>query len=98
MTKCYQEAHESCLQDFIEKLQDLNDITIKIKVTPKAKSSRIKKDKDLYKVYVTEPAKNGKANKAVIELIAKQFGVSKSNVIIKSGLTSREKIILIKAN
>lgn len=74
--------------------------TLKVKVTPKAKSQRIKKEiaadgTELYRVYVTEAPEDGKANKAVIALIAKELGVPKSAVIIQKGLHSREKIIKI---
>ena len=75
---------------------------LKVKVTPKAKSERIKKTTNadgsaLYKVYVTQPAESGKANKAVIALLAKEFGVAKLNVTVLHGKSSREKIIQIKA-
>lgn len=42
-------------------------------------------------VYVREPAKEGKANKAVIELLAKYFEVPKTSVQLISGRTSRHK-------
>lgn len=46
-------------------------------------------------VFVREPAVEGKANKAVIELIAEYYDVPKSHVQIKSGLTARHKTIVI---
>lgn len=42
-------------------------------------------------VYVREPAVEGKANKAVTELLAKYFEVPKSHVQLVSGRTSRHK-------
>lgn len=42
-------------------------------------------------VYAREPAVGGKANKAVIELLAKHFGVPKSNVQLISGQKSKLK-------
>ena len=42
-------------------------------------------------VYVREPAIDGKANKAVTELLAKYFEVPKSHVQLVSGRTSRHK-------
>lgn len=42
-------------------------------------------------VFVREPAIDGKANRAVIELLAKYFEVPKSQVILVSGRTSRHK-------
>lgn len=42
-------------------------------------------------VYVREPAIEGKANRAVVELLADYFGVPKSKVQMISGITSRHK-------
>lgn len=47
-------------------------------------------------VYVREPAVEGKANKAIIELLAKYYAVSKSCVEISSGHTSRYKLVLVE--
>ncbi|RDB35029.1 MAG: DUF167 domain-containing protein [Spirobacillus cienkowskii] len=75
--------------------------TIKIKVTTRAKTEKIKQevlpDNSIFlRVYVTAPPEDGKANDAVIKLIAKSFGVSKSSVSIIKGQTSREKVLEIK--
>ena len=42
-------------------------------------------------VYVREPAVDGKANTAVIQLLAEHFGVPPSRVELISGATSRQK-------
>ncbi|NDB31866.1 MAG: DUF167 domain-containing protein [Nitrososphaeria archaeon] len=44
---------------------------------------------------VTAKPVGGKANKEIIKKLAKHFGVSSSNVVIKSGHKSKEKIIEI---
>ncbi|MEZ5919107.1 MAG: DUF167 domain-containing protein [Alphaproteobacteria bacterium] len=67
-------------------------------VTPKAKAERIKKETaedgtPLYKIYVTAPPEDGKANKAMIALLAKTLGIPKSALKITRGLTSRDKTI-----
>ena len=46
-------------------------------------------------VYVREPAVEGRANKAVVELLAKYFEVPKSHVQLISGHTSRHKKFII---
>ncbi len=76
--------------------------TLRIRVTPKAKSARIKKeinaDGDIfYKVYVTVAPEDGKANDAVIKLLSKSLGVAKSCLSITHGHTSRDKIIKINS-
>lgn len=75
--------------------------TLRVKVTPKARTERIKKETGedgtvLYKVYVTVAPENGKANEAVIKLLAKHFGVARSKLTITRGDTSRLKTIKIK--
>jgi uncharacterized protein (TIGR00251 family) len=44
---------------------------------------------------VKEPAKEGKANQAVIRLLSEYFGVPKSNISIIKGESSKNKIIQI---
>lgn len=73
---------------------------LRVKVTPKAKFERIRKEMAadgsvLYKVYVTTMPEDGKANAAVIKLLAKALGVAKSSLTITHGLTSREKTIKV---
>ena len=46
-------------------------------------------------VYVREPAVEGKANKAIIKLLAEYYDVPKSSVEIAKGHTSRTKIVKI---
>lgn len=50
---------------------------------------------DTLVVYVREPAVDGKANRAVIELLAEYYGVPKSNVEIVHGHTARTKAVRI---
>ncbi len=75
--------------------------TLRIKVTPKAKVARIKKEtapdgSALYKVYVTAVAEDGKANEAVIKLLAEALDIPKSSLVITRGLANRDKTIQIK--
>ncbi len=67
-----------------------------IKVTPKAKLNKIiQLDNHTYQIYTTAPPDKGKANQAVIKLLAKYFNLPKSNITIIKGQTSRQKIIQI---
>jgi len=70
--------------------------SIKIKVIPNAKKNNISEKGDMLKVRVTAPAVNGKANKAVIEVLAKFFKVKKRCISIIRGEKTREKIIGIQ--
>lgn len=47
-------------------------------------------------VYVRERAVDGKANEAVVALLAKHFNVSKSRVSIVRGQASRFKFVSVK--
>jgi uncharacterized protein (TIGR00251 family) len=52
---------------------------------------------DKLKVKITAPPVDGKANADVCKLFSKVFGVAKSQVIIISGHTSRNKSLCIKS-
>lgn len=70
--------------------------TLEIRVTPKASSNRIKVEEDgTIRVYVTTAPEDGKANKKVIELLAKEYGIAKSRISIIKGETSRNKTVAI---
>lgn len=69
---------------------------ISIKVIPGAsKDEIIKIDENNFKIKTTKPPEDGKANAAVIEILAKYFGVKKNQIEIISGQTSQRKIIEI---
>jgi uncharacterized protein (TIGR00251 family) len=74
---------------------------ISVKVIPGARKNEvIDEGSDLlgakhFKVKTTSQPEEGKANKAVIELLAEFFAVKKSHIEIISGATSRSKIIKI---
>ncbi len=68
---------------------------LQIKVIPNAKKNEIKFENNKYKVYITAPAVNGKANKKLTEFLAGHFKVRKSEIFIKIGKKSRHKIIQI---
>ena len=69
---------------------------INIKVIPNAKRNNVLKGNDRFKVYVTAPPVNGKANKAVIKVLAEYLKVKKRNIKIIKGKKSKEKIVEIK--
>lgn len=66
-------------------------ITVQLK--PGSKQEKIEKNPlGGYFIWVREPAKEGKANEAAIELLAKHFDVPKSLVILVSGHSSKKKV------
>ena len=65
-----------------------------IKIKPNARENSLRQFQNgTWLAEVKAPPKDSKANRAVIELIAKQFKVTKSRVSIKSGKTGRIKLI-----
>ena len=63
-------------------------------VKPNAKKERVKQLSDgTIRVFVRAPATEGKANEAVIALLARHFSVPKSSVKILTGLRGRKKLI-----
>ncbi|MGR3319584.1 MAG: DUF167 domain-containing protein [Candidatus Anammoxibacter sp.] len=71
-------------------------ILLLLKVQPNAKkNSIVGKHGDRLKISVTAPPDKGKANKAVIKLIATELKVKTSQVSVVSGQTSRDKKVQI---
>lgn len=73
---------------------------LSVRVTPKASSNRIKIEEmpdgsTRYRVYVTVAAEDGKANEAVLKLLAETLGLPKSALVIMRGTLSQNKIIKI---
>jgi uncharacterized protein (TIGR00251 family) len=71
---------------------------IQVKVKPNSRTEEVSQEGDSFIVKVKEPPKEGKANQAVIKLLAEHFGVPKSQVRILSGFKSRNKVIEVAEN
>jgi uncharacterized protein (TIGR00251 family) len=77
-------------------------IRLRLKVTPKAKRTAIggiMADADgapVLKVAVTAAPEDGKANAAVIALLAREWGVAKTAISVVSGATDRRKLVEIR--
>lgn len=68
-----------------------------VKVKPNSKEESIKKLSETnFEICVKEPPVKGKANTAIIKVLANRFGVPISSVNIIIGHTSRQKIVEIK--
>lgn len=69
---------------------------ISIRVKPNMKEERVEREGDVFTVCVKDPAKEGRANRTVIELLSEYFQVPKSRISILAGMKSKQKIIEIK--
>ena len=69
-------------------------LIINVKVEPRSSVSGIVGPYgDAIKVKLTSPPVEGKANRELIEILARGFGIAKKNVEIISGKSSRNKIV-----
>jgi uncharacterized protein YggU (UPF0235/DUF167 family) len=72
-----------------------------VKASPKAKKVKIDgtfqnpEGQTYLKVYVTEAPEDNQANKAIINLLAKNLSLPKTSITQKSGLTHRLKSFLL---
>jgi uncharacterized protein len=66
---------------------------IQVKVKPSSRTEEIRREWGSFIIQVKEPPQEGKANQAVIKLLAQHFGVPQSQIRILSGLRSRNKVI-----
>tara|TARA_R110002124_G_scaffold12099_3_gene57732 strand:+ start:610 stop:915 length:306 start_codon:yes stop_codon:yes gene_type:complete len=76
-------------------------VTLQLRVTPKSAAARVggigtdAAGRRFLKVYVREVPDKGKANEAVIRLLAKSWRLPKSDFAIRSGASDRNKTIFI---
>ncbi len=74
----------------------MNELILKIKVEPRSSRSFIVgMYGDSLKVKLTSAPVDGKANKELIALLAKELSIKKKDVEILSGETSKNKVVKI---
>ena len=82
---------------------DRDGLVITARVTPKASRTAAQgviatPEGHALKIAVTAPPDKGKANAAVIAVLADAFGVAKSSVTVTAGETDRRKVIRISGD
>jgi uncharacterized protein (TIGR00251 family) len=71
-------------------------VTFAVRATPRAKQNKLGGVAgDALKVYVTAPPEDGRANEAVIEVLADALGIKRRQVEIISGPTNRNKVVRV---
>ena len=68
---------------------------INVKVIAGVSRNEIEKTSDGLKVHLKEKAVKGKANKALVEMLAEHFNVKKNQIQIVKGMTSNKKVVEI---
>jgi uncharacterized protein len=66
---------------------------IEVTVRPQARKNIVEKTSSGFKVSTTAPAREGRANEAVIQLLAEYFDVAPSKITILRGHTSHKKLV-----
>ncbi len=73
-------------------------VRLKVRVQPKASRNQVEGYRgDRLSLRVTAPPEAGKANSAVVSLLAEQLGIAKSKVRMIRGQASRDKVVLIES-
>ena len=76
---------------------DKGEVFLKVRLAPGSKSDRILGTHgDALRVAVRAPPERGKANEALVELIAKELDLHRSVVSLHSGKASRDKRVRIQ--
>jgi uncharacterized protein len=69
----------------------------RVKVKPNSRSPKIVEEEDgSLTVHLKSPPVDGKANEELVKVLADKYDVKKSSITIKSGLTSRQKLVEIE--
>lgn len=71
---------------------------IRVRVRPGARRERVAgfREDGALKLDVTAPPEGGRANQAVVALLAEALGVSRSRVTVTRGMTSRDKSVAVE--
>lgn len=69
---------------------------LEVKVVPRAGRTELREEAGGLVVRVTAPPEDGKANRAVIEAVARALGVPKSRLEIVSGAAARQKVLRVR--
>ena len=70
-----------------------------LKVQPRSSSNEVEREADgSLRVRVTARPEKGKANEAVLRMVAEHFRVKRSAVALVSGATSRRKVVEVQAS
>lgn len=73
-------------------------MNIEVKVTANAKSNSLKYENGIYYIRIMAKAIDGKANKSIIDFLAKEFNIKRKYINIIKGEKSSKKVIFINTN
>lgn len=85
------------IDDYKEKLAASGEVVLRVKVHPASRETRIKSilADGVIKIDLQKVPERGKANEALFEFLAQQFGVPAANIQILMGKFSGDKTVKI---
>jgi uncharacterized protein (TIGR00251 family) len=69
---------------------------LEVKIIPSAKKNAMNLEVNPIKIYLTAPAVDGKANKALVDFLSSYYKITKNSISIIKGLKTRYKTINIE--
>lgn len=86
------------MKEIFDSIQSRKQKKILLKVRAGAKQSSVDgwiiiNDKEYLKISIKSPPEKGKANKEIIEYLAEELAIPKSDIEITSGKTSQFKVV-----
>ena len=88
-------AHILTPEAIIALMSDRNELSLR--VVPGAKVEKTTIENGALKIWLRTAPEDGKANKAVLAILAKLMGISVSQLEITHGQTARDKRVRVKA-
>ncbi|MFN4155352.1 MAG: DUF167 domain-containing protein [Paracoccaceae bacterium] len=67
----------------------------RVRATPRARQPGLCLEEGVFRISVTAPADEGRANAAVAEALAHALGVAKTRLTLVRGATARDKMFLL---
>jgi uncharacterized protein (TIGR00251 family) len=78
-------------------MADAVETVIKVRVLPRSSRTEIVgKENGVYRVKLTDPPVEGRANKALVNFLSEKLGMAKSHIEITAGKTSRVKRVRVR--
>ncbi len=71
-------------------------LIVNIKIAPNSKKNEIIREEEFVKIKITAQPIDGKANKALVEFLSKNFKIPKTSIKILKGEASKDKTILFE--
>jgi uncharacterized protein (TIGR00251 family) len=72
-------------------------VVLNVRVVPRSSREKVVKEEGRHKVYLTQPAQDGRANAQLIALLSAYLKIKKYQLKIIKGEKSRDKLVQVDA-